>query len=222
MLHIFCGTDRREAVGFHVFTESVLRRASIPVAFVPIPMIQFFGTNQFTLSRFLVPYFMGYKGRAVFADAADMICLADVAELKEMLDSMDGAVGVVKHEYKTKNPVKYIDTEMESPNLDYPRKNWSSLMLINCEHESWRFLTPDVFEKTKMLDFLKLNFISPEDIVEIDRKWNVLVDEGQDTSGAKILHWTAGIPGFEYYKDAPEAHLWRLECSQAMYPYVMP
>jgi hypothetical protein len=185
-------------------------------------MIQFFGTNQFTLSRFLVPYFMGYKGRAVFADAADMICLADVAELKEMLDSMDGAVGVVKHEYKTKNPVKYIDTEMESPNLDYPRKNWSSLMLINCEHESWRFLTPDVFEKTKMLDFLKLNFISPEDIVEIDRKWNVLVDEGQDTSGAKILHWTAGIPGFEYYKDAPEAHLWRLECSQAMYPYVMP
>jgi hypothetical protein len=41
-------------------------------------------------------------------------------------------VQVVKHDYKTKFPRKYLGTEMESANENYPRKNWSSLILWNC------------------------------------------------------------------------------------------
>jgi hypothetical protein len=38
--------------------------------------------------------------------------------------------------------------------------------------------------------------------------WNRLVDEGQAVEGASVLHWTAGIPGFDYYRDAPGAAAW--------------
>jgi primosomal protein N'' len=44
------------------------------------------GSNAFTLSRFLVPWFMGFQGRAIFADGADMLCLGDIAELAALAD----------------------------------------------------------------------------------------------------------------------------------------
>jgi len=103
MLTIFCGFDEREEIGTHIFVSSVLHRSSIPVAFVPLNNQKTqVGTNQFTTSRFLVPYLMGYKGRAVFADAADMICLSDVLDLNDLLMGIQGAVGLVKHDYKTR------------------------------------------------------------------------------------------------------------------------
>jgi hypothetical protein len=219
MLTIFCGFDSREEVGTHIFTSSVLARASIPVAFVPLNYqnVQI-GTNQFTATRFLVPYLMGYKGRAVFADAADMICLVDAKEIQAQLDKTEGAVAVVKHNYKTKNKIKYIGTPMESPNLDYPRKNWSSLMMINCEHPAWRSVTPESINTWKMLDLLQFAFLTDPEIESIPDAWNRLIDESQPIEGAKILHWTAGIPGFKHYANAPSADLWRQEWQRTAHP----
>lgn len=219
MLTIFCGFDDRESVGYHIFCASVLARSSIPVAFVPLRLRTINnGTNQFTVSRFLVPYLMGYKGRAVFADAADMICLGDVAELQSLTDGVKGAVGVVKHDYKTKHRVKYIGTEMESPNVDYERKNWASLMLINCEHPAWKAITPLSVDTWAMLDLLRFKFLDNSEIDSIPNEWNRLVDEEQPIDGGKILHWTAGIPGFKHYAQAPGADLWRTEWSRTAHP----
>lgn len=214
MLNIFCGFDPREAPGFHVFCASVIHRASIPVSFTPLHnngMPE--GTNAFTLSRFLIPHLMGYKGRAIFADAADMICLGDVRELQDLLEAMpdDMGVAVVKHHYNTLHKIKYIGTPMESPNTNYARKNWASLMLINCEHIGWRVLTPSAIASRNILSTLQFEFMNDGEIAEVPTEWNVLVDEGQSIDGAKILHWTAGIPAFEHYKDAPGADLWRQE-----------
>lgn len=220
MLNIFCGYDERESVGYHIFCQSVLSRSSIPVAFTPLRsngMRQ--GTNAFTTSRFSVPALMGYKGRAVFADAADMVMLCDAKELQDALQNLKGAVGVVKHRYSTKNPIKYIGTELESPNTNYPRKNWASFMLINCEHPAWQRITPEFLKiADNMYDLLQLSFIADEDIEEIDDSWNRMVDEDQPMGGARILHWTAGIPGFEYYKDAVGAEFWRREWLNTAYP----
>jgi hypothetical protein len=219
MLTIFCGYDDREAVGTHVFMSSVLKRSSVPVSFVPLKMQNIKqGTNQFTLSRFLVPYLMGFRGEAIFADAADMICLADVAELAATLKEQQHAVKVVKHKYETCNPVKYIGTPMQSPNVDYERKNWASLMLIDCEHPAWRTMTPEAVNTWKTLDLLQLKFLHDSEISELPQEWNRLADEGQSIEGAKILHWTAGIPAFEHYKHARGADLWRKECTQTVYP----
>jgi len=223
MLTIFCGYDSREEIGTHIFVSSVLHRATIPVAFVPLnyqKMQQ--GTNQFTTSRFLVPWLMGYKGRAIFADAADMICLSDVNELQALLMNLTEAVGVVKHQYNTKNKTKYIGTPMESPNVDYARKNWASLMLINCEHPAWETITPESINTWSMGELLQFKFLADSEIEVIPNEWNRLVDEDQPVGGAKILHWTAGIPGFKHYEKAPGADLWRIECARATFPLPTP
>jgi hypothetical protein len=220
MLNIFCGYDERESVGYHIFCQSVLSRSSIPVAFTPLQsngMRQ--GTNAFTTSRFSVPALMGYKGRAVFADAADMVMLCDAKELQDALNNLQGAVGVVKHNYSTKNPIKYIGTELESPNTNYPRKNWASFMLINCEHPAWQKITPEYLQiADKMYDLLQLSFIDDSDIQEIDDSWNRIVDEDQPLDGAKIVHWTAGIPGFKHYQYAVGADIWQGEWINTAYP----
>lgn len=219
MLTIFCGFDEREEIGTHIFVSSVLHRSSIPVSFVPLnnKNVQV-GTNHFTASRFLVPWMMGYRGRAVFADAADMICLSDVSEINDLLMGLNAAVGLVKHDYKTKNPVKYIGTEMQSPNVDYERKNWASLMLIDCEHPAWKAVTPESINTWSMLELLQLKFLADSEIETIPDEWNRLVDERQPVAGGKILHWTAGIPGFKHYANAPGAGLWRKELERTCHP----
>jgi hypothetical protein len=210
MINLFCGYDEREAIGFHVFVSSVLARASAPVAIKRIddrglPV----GSNSFTFSRFLVPFMMGFKGHAIFADAADMLMLDDVAKL-DALYNPSYAVQVVKHAYRTRNPQKYVGTDMQCPNRDYPRKNWASLMLINCEHRQWADMSPDGIAAyaEAPTHMLGLQWLAPAEIGELPSKWNRLVDEGQEPEGAALLHWTAGIPAFKHYANAPGAHQW--------------
>lgn len=210
MIRLFCGHDDREAVGFHVFVQSVIRRATSPVSITPLASMGLpVGSNNFTLSRFLVPYLMGYTGHAIFADASDMLMLGDVAELDSLFDPQF-SVQVVKHpDYKTRHPRKYVGTQMECANRDYARKNWASLMIVNCAHPDWRGVDP---KRESPLDLLQLNHCA--NIGELPNEWNRLVDEGQATDGAKIMHWTAGIPSFDHYKDAPGADAWRAELAR--------
>lgn len=210
MIHLFCGYDERESIGFAVFAHSVIARASRPVALIPLSSMGMGeGSNTFTKSRFLVPYLMGFKGRAIFVDASDMLMFCDVAELESQF-SADFAVQVVQHkDYSTRNPMKYVGTGMESENKDYPRKNWASVMLFNCAHPVWQDMTPATISGMSMADLLSLDFCG-EDVGMLHPKWNRLVDEGQPTSG-NVLHWTAGIPAFDRYRDTPAADVWEAE-----------
>lgn len=208
MIRLFCGFDAREAIGFHVFVASVLERATVPVSVHALhsnglPQ----GSNAFTYSRFLVPWLCEFKGLAIFADASDQLMLADIAELDALFDPTF-AVQCVQHAtYKTRHPIKYRGTSMQCPNLNYPRKNWSSLMLINCEHESWRGFDPSYIDSERGVDLLSLRAHDP--IGSLPDRWNRLVDEGHPTEGAAVLHWTAGIPAFPNYANAPGADHWR-------------
>lgn len=210
MIHLFCGYDKRESVGFHAFVASVIERASVPVAIHPLDakgLPQ--GTNTFTFSRFLVPWLMGFKGRAIFMDACDMLMLDDIAKLDELF-VRGKAVQCVQHDYRTRNPVKYIGTPMESPNRDYPRKNWASVMLMNCAHPGWAGMTPARIENFRDIPtrLLGLNWLHDSDIGSLPGEWNRLVDEGQPVEGAKVLHWTCGVPAFKHYRNAPGADHW--------------
>jgi len=211
MIRLFLGYDEREKEGFDVFLRSVYDRSSERI--LPTRVDSFGlpeGTNAFTLSRFLVPQMCGHEGHAIFLDASDMLCVADIAELDALFDPRY-AVQVVKHHYKTRNPRKYIGTDMECPNVDYERKNWASVMIINCEHPAWQGLTRNVLEMAPFVHTLRLGFIAPEDIGELPNEWNRIVDEGQPVEGAKIIHWTAGAPFMEHYRDVPGADLWFAE-----------
>lgn len=210
MINLFCGYDAREAVGFHTFCHSVISRASKPVRIVPLASMGLpQGSNSFTLSRFLVPYLMGFSGRAIFADACDMLMLGDVAELDGLFNPMC-AVQVVKHpDYLSQHERKYVGTEMECEQTNYPRKNWASLMLVNCGHRDWVGMVPEVVRRRGAMDLLQ--FAHTERIGELPPEWNVLIDEGQDQAGAKLLHWTAGIPTFRHYRNARASADWFAE-----------
>jgi hypothetical protein len=176
-IRIYTGFDQREAVGWHVCVQSIIERTDSQVEIIPLTErlgkklgIGTDGTNVFTKLRFAVPYLSGYRGWALFIDCADMLLMADVAELWALKDpSFD--VMVVKHEYSTKHPVKYLGQQ----NLDYPLKNWSSVMLMNCGNFPWRKVTPEYIAKSTGQHLHRLEFLKPDRIGDLPVEWNHLV-----------------------------------------------
>lgn len=216
MINLYAGFDSREEIGYHTFCSSVIHHSTEPVSICPLDLGmlsklykagQSDGTNAFTYSRFLIPYLQGFKGMAIFADGCDMLLKADISELWAMRDPFK-AVQIVQHDYKTKHPRKYIGTIMEADNRDYPRKNWSSLMIINCAHYAWRDITPETVETMLGSDLHRFSFIQERFIGALPMEWNWLADEYGENPDAKLLHWTAGIPGFAHYTDAPHTEDW--------------
>ncbi len=215
MIRLFCGYDRREAIGFHVFAASVLEHTSQPVAITPLDgrgLPQ--GTNAFTVSRFLVPALCGHRGVAIFADGSDMLLREDLAGLLEHADPTFAVQVVKRPDYLTRHRVKYIGTSMECPNVDYPRKNWASLMVLHCGHPALRAVwSLERLRTTSPRDLLQLRGLEAVTGALPDR-WNRLADEGDAVEDAAILHWTAGIPGFQHYAEAPGAPLWRAQLAR--------
>lgn len=210
MINLFYGFDRREEPGSHVFLSSVMQHAAAPLNFIPLTsrgLEQ--GTNEFTLSRFLAPSLCEFRGHSIFVDGADMIMLDDIAKLDTLFDPRY-AVQVVKHaDYISRHARKYVGSGMECEQSNYARKNWASVMLFNNEHPAWIDLTR-ALPKLRKIDVLQFRFLSDDDIGSLPPEWNVIVDEGHTHPDAKILHWTAGIPFFPHYADAPRAAEWRV------------
>lgn len=207
---IVVGFDQREAVAYHVFCQSVLDKASRPVQFIPLAMnvLQFYkethtdGSNRFIYSRFLTPYLLGFEGPAIFADG-DMVCHADIAELMDLFDPSKAAQ-VVQHDYKTKSSIKYLGNK----NQDYPRKNWSSVILWNCGHDANRTLTPEFIQDKPGSYLHRFSWLSDSQIGTLPKEWNWLATEYEDNNQAKLVHYTLGTPCFNEFKNAPMSQGW--------------
>ncbi len=204
------GFDQREAVAYHVFCQSVLERSSSPIRFIPLSenLLKKYkethldGSNQFVYSRFLAPYLNEYRGWAIFADG-DMVCQADITDLWNLRDESK-AVQVVKHDYKTKAHIKYLGNKNEN----YPRKNWSSLILWNCEHPANRLLTPDFIQSQPGSFLHRFSWLKDELIGELPAEWNWLAIEYPENPDAKIIHYTLGTPCFRDYSEESMSDLW--------------
>lgn len=207
-LRVYTGWDARESKGWHNFVHSLHERSSALVSVTPLVMdAQRDGTNAFTYSRFLVPYLCGFNGYAIFVDGVDMICAGDVAELWAMRSGWH-AVQVVKHEYLTKHPRKYVGTEMEAANEDYPRKNWSSVMLWACGNYMNRCLTPQYVAEQPGSHLHRFGWLPDERIGELPIEWNWMPEEYGQNASARILHYTTGIPAIESCSRVPHAQMW--------------
>lgn len=212
-IRVFVGYDPREAVAYHTFCQSVLEKASVPVSFTPLALNALKGytethedgSNTFIYSRFLAPYLCEFKGWALFADG-DMICQEDIAQLWALRDDSK-AVMVVKHDYQTKASVKYLGNK----NQNYPRKNWSSVVLWNCGNEAHRILTPDFLMQQTGAFLHRFAWLSDDLIGDLPQDWNWLVTEYPDNSKAKLLHYTLGTPCFKDYERGDCASTWH-EC----------
>ena len=210
---VFVGYDPREAIVYHVCVNSIIRNASAPVAIIPVALNLFTdyeethgdNSNHFVYTRFLVPYLMDFKGRAIFIDG-DMVVRGDIIELYESLKTAHD-VAVVKHDYKTRMPVKY----MGAPNEDYPRKNWSSVIVWDCQSYPNRRLTPDFVQKQPGSFLHRFSWIDNDRIQALPPEWNWLPDELGENTEAKLLHYTLGTPCFHEFADTIQAAEWHSE-----------
>ena len=210
---VFVGYDPREAIAYHTCVNSIIRHASQPVAIIPIALNLFQdykethtdGSNHFIYTRFLVPHLMGFKGWAIFIDG-DMIIRGDIVELWNLRE-VDKDVMVVKHDYQTCMPVKYLGAKNEN----YPRKNWSSVILWNCNSFPNRQLTPE-FVQTSSGSFLhRFSWLDDNRIGDLPPEWNWLPDEYGPNLNAKLLHYTLGTPCFQEFADTPQGNEWHRE-----------
>ena len=213
MHKIFFGHDERVGAGTTVFVQSVIEHSREPLFFSPITRKSVEGvqegSNAFTFRRFLVPYIMQWEGLALFVDGSDMLCRADISEVFKLWDYRSAVQVVKRKDYDTQHTRKYVGTAMESFNDDYPRKQWASVMLINCSHFAWRQVTPKYVAHAKPLHLLQLGFLADDLIGDLPAEWNWLADEDGENPEAKLCHWTAGVPGMHHYKDSPMAAEWR-------------
>ena len=221
IVDIVVGFDQREAVAYHTFTQSIIEKSTMPVRFLPLSINSLSnynerhkdGSNDFIYSRFLVPYLMNFKGWAIYADG-DMVCLEDIKKLWDLRDK-NYAVQVAKHNYKTKIEEKYWGNKNES----YPRKNWSSLILWNCEHEVHKILSPDFIEKQSGAFLHRFSWIKDEEIGELEKEWNWLALEYEEKKDINLIHYTIGTPCFKEYENKSLSSYWKKAFSNLLDGY---
>jgi hypothetical protein len=224
VLKVFIGYDPVESVAWHTMAHSILTRSSVPVALVPVNIANLNGiytrereakqSNEFSFTRFLVPYLSGYEGHAVFFDC-DQLMRTDVAELFAIgtADSSK-AVHVVQHDYEPKDDIKYLDTVQ----YRYPRKNWSSVVLWNCAHPANRSVTPDYVSSASGMELHRFQWLNDSQIGALDVRWNWLVGEyAEPPADVKNVHWTIGGPYFHEYAGADFADEWFAEFGRMSY-----
>ncbi len=206
---VFVGYDSREDIAYQVLKYSIEKHAKKPMEIIPLKLSELavkpgfrrtqdpLQSTEFTYTRFLTPLLCGYKGTAIFMDC-DMLCLADLNEVFE-LDMKPYALRVVKHDQRPTNTIK-MDGKVQT---SYPRKNWSSFMLLNCEKLTvW---SREAVETMPPKWLHRFEPIPDEQVGDIPNTWNVLDHYDAYT---KLIHYTEGGPWFENYKDHPYGDKW--------------
>ena len=221
-LKIFIGWDSREQDAYDVCIKSLKEHASQDLDIQPIirdtlmetgdyyrPQPEA-GSVEFTYTRFLTPYLSDHKGWALFIDC-DFLFTKDVAELFAMADEKY-ALMCVKHDYIPKNAIK-MDGQKQ---VTYPRKNWSSCILWNCEHPSNKALTKDIVSTESGAYLHRFQFLNDEEIGEIPLEWNWLEGEydkeefeAHHQAPPAVIHFTNGGPWFDDWQEVDYADLWR-------------
>jgi hypothetical protein len=216
VIKLFHGWDQREAAGAHTFVQSVIDHTSELVAFIPLCYegMQKDASNAFGYSRFFIPELCNFTGFALFLDGADMLCKADIRALWDLRDESK-AVQVVKHDYKTKFPRKYLGTEMECDNPTYPRKNWSSCVIWNAGHIA-HFNAREKLRTEGGPYLHRFSWLKDSEIGELPAEWNWIPEEQGINTAAKILHFSTGIPAIPAHRDVPHAMEWQMASARSM------
>ncbi len=205
MFRVFIGWDSRFPEPADVLRYSLTKHSSIPldIRYLKLDELNLnrqrdpLASTEFTYSRFLVPHLCDFDGKALFMDN-DMLCFSDLRELYD-LDMSNFALRVVKHDYQPANTVKMYGAVQTS----YPRKNWSSMMLMNCS--KLKLWTKEIVETQTGAYLHRFQGIPDEMIGELPDGWNTLDTMDANT---KLIHYTNGGPWFEQYQDHPQADVW--------------
>ena len=211
MINIFVGYDSKEKAAFSTLAYSILKNSSKPVAITPIYLENIkddfvrernnLSSTEFSFSRFIIPHLMNYQGWALFMDC-DMLMKADINELWRLRDDSK-AIQVCKHNYVPKHNKKFLGHTQTA----YPKKNWSSFMLMNCK--KCTTLTPDYVNKASGLELHQFKWLETEELIGgLPLEWNWLVGEYEYKEDVKNVHFTEGGPWFADYNKVDYADEW--------------
>jgi lipopolysaccharide biosynthesis glycosyltransferase len=230
---IYIGFDPREASAFAVARSSLKRHITqpIPVYGLVLDDLQKKGlytrpmemrpsavdkpimwdvisdapmSTQHANARFLVKE-LARTGWALFMDG-DVLVRGNVARLFANLKS-EYAVYCVKHKHNPSSETK-MDGQVQTA---YQRKNWSSVMAINCQHPANRELTVEMVNTVPGRDLHRFVWLLDEEIGELGPEWNYLVGHTDPSVDPKIVHFTDGVPDMPTYENVPYADEWREE-----------
>lgn len=224
-LSIWIGFDSREALSYVVARHSALRLLTqpVPVRGLVLSELQTSGvyrrptrkdergqlwddlsaapmSTEFSLSRFIVPHLAG-EGLALFVDS-DVLFRVNPLEIFA-LHCNGKAVSIVKHDHRPISGTKMSGALQTS----YSRKNWSSLMLFDCDHPSVRSLTPDVVNTASGLHLHQFRWLRDDEIGELPARCNYLVGSTELPVGEEpaVVHWTEGSPYLPGYANVEYA-----------------
>ena len=217
MIRVFVGWDPREAIAYEVLQYSIHRHASKPVSIVPVRLDQLgalyqrerdpLQSTEFSFSRFLVPYLCDYEGWAIFMDC-DMLCTADIAELWALRNDKY-AIMSCQPIYTPRSEKKFLNQAQTK----YEKKNWSSLMLMNCA--KCTALTPEYVNTATGLQLHQFKWLEEGQLGKLPNDWNWLVGEfglwnsPLEQDAPPMSHYTLGGPWFADYFNCDYAHRWR-------------
>jgi hypothetical protein len=155
------------------------------------------------IARFFVPWLCEYDGWALFTDG-DVLFREDIANLFALADPQY-AVMCVQH------PPLLEEGNKKDGHIQqaYPRKNWSSVMLLNCGHPSNRYLTLDVLNSWPGRDLHAFGWLQYHEIGELPARFNHLVNVSPPDHNPAIAHFTLGTPDVAGHERDPFADEWR-------------
>lgn len=225
MLTVYIGYDPREEQAYRVAAASLRRRASIPVTVHPLRLDRLeaaglyrrpYGwsggvmwdytsqapcSTEFAISRFLVPI-IHQSGPALFVDC-DVVFLGDVAELLALADPRY-AVQVVQHQYAPAESTK-MDGQ---PQTTYARKNWSSVMLFNTDHQANRRLRLHEINNAQGLWLHQFGWLRDAEIGALPPEWNWLVGVQPRPPSPRLAHLTLGGPWLQGWQPREHDEIW--------------
>ena len=223
-MRVFIGYDEREADAYRVAEKSLRRHASQPVTVTPLDATRLAAcgllrraqdrrgytydiasnapqATDFAISRFLVPH-LAQAGWALFGDC-DVVFLADVAELFDQTDP-DKAVMVVKHRQADGEGTKMGGQAQTT----YPRKNWSSVVMWNCDHPANRRLSLQDVNERPGRDLHAFYWLHDSEIGSLTPDWNWLVGVEGKPLFPKLAHFTLGGPFMPNWNGAEHDDIW--------------
>lgn len=229
---IYVGWDPREEAAWSVAMSSLTRRLSdaIPAHALALPDLIKRGlytrpmevradghrrimwdtisnapmSTEHANARFLVPH-LAKEGWALFMDG-DVLVRGDLAPLFDQLDPTM-ALYCVHHDHQPAETTK-MDAQVQTR---YARKNWSSVMVINCDHPANKALTLDLVNTAPGRDLHRFCWLQDDLIGELSPAFNYLVGHTTADVDPVIVHFTDGPPDMAGYEVQPYADEWRAE-----------
>ena len=185
MLQVVIGTQPNQYLAERVLEHSIRKSASKPVEIHRVHQTrESVGGTRFGFVRFTVPSLCGYRGRAIYLDA-DQVAIGDIHELADELQE-PFAVGLVR---------KLEGTFAGRP---VEQRNETSVMVLDCAKlTAWnpeKIFDPVIPNDAPLApgqihyrDFMRLAWIDPALVQEIDPRWNHYNMVRPDT---KLVHFS--------------------------------